>query len=81
MLLLFTSIYFVYKGFSLCSVYAVLQKSEEGIRYPGTGIIEPHEQPCSCWVLNPGPLGENINCRSISPALHTCLVRLVKGNL
>lgn len=36
----------------------VQQKSEEGIRSPGTGATYGCELPYGCWEPNPGPLDE-----------------------
>lgn len=30
----------------------------EGVRTPGTGVIDSGELPCGCWLLNLGPLEE-----------------------
>jgi hypothetical protein len=30
----------------------------EGVRSPGTGIVDSCELSCGCWELNPGPLEE-----------------------
>ena len=35
------------------------QKSEEGIRSPGTRVTDGCEPPCGCWKVNPGPLGSS----------------------
>lgn len=35
-----------------------LQETEEGIRFPGTGVTEGFEPLCGYWELNPGPLQE-----------------------
>jgi hypothetical protein len=32
------------------------QRSEEGIRFPGTGIVDGCGLPCECWESSPGPL-------------------------
>lgn len=36
----------------------VSQRSEEGIRCPGTGVIDGCDSPCGYWKLSPGPLEE-----------------------
>jgi hypothetical protein len=33
-----------------------LQRSGEGIRSPGTGVVDGYELLCRCWKSNPGPL-------------------------
>lgn len=33
-----------------------LQRSEEGVGSPGTGVIEDCELACGCWELNPSSL-------------------------
>lgn len=30
------------------------ERSEEGIRYPGTGVTDSYELPYGYWKLNPG---------------------------
>jgi hypothetical protein len=35
-----------------------LQRAEEGIRSPGTGVVYSCELPDGCWELNLGPLEE-----------------------
>ena len=30
-------------------------RPEEGVRIPGTGVIDSCEPPCGCWDLNTGP--------------------------
>ena len=32
------------------------QRSEEGVRFPGTGVTGSCELPCGCWELNQGLL-------------------------
>lgn len=34
------------------------QKSEKGIRYPGTEVTDSCELPDGCWEVNLGPLPE-----------------------
>lgn len=40
----------------LCTVCVPgAQRPEEGVRYPGAGVIEGHELPCESWELNLDP--------------------------
>lgn len=39
-------------AYHVCSWYT--RKSEEGIRYSGTGVIDHCESSCECWEFNPG---------------------------
>jgi hypothetical protein len=41
----------------------------EGVRSPGTGIIDNCELPCGCWELNPGPLEEQPVLSTAEPSL------------
>lgn len=43
-------------GYYIC-VWS-LQRSEEGIGAPGTGVTNDCELPCECWKLNLGPSQE-----------------------
>jgi hypothetical protein len=46
---------------SVCYVHTwSLWRSEEGIRYSGTGIIGSCGPLCECWEWNPGPLQEEL---------------------
>lgn len=53
-LFLFIKTYFM---FILWMCFAA-QKSEEGIKFPGTTITHGHEPPCKFWELNSSPLQE-----------------------
>lgn len=33
--------------------YVYLQKSQEGIRSPRTGVMDGRKTPCGCWEQNP----------------------------
>ena len=37
-----------------------LWKLEEGIGFPGAGVIGSYKLPCVCWNLNPGSLEEQL---------------------
>jgi hypothetical protein len=39
-----------------------LQRSEEGVTSPGTGVTDVCKPPCGCWELNLGPLEEQPVC-------------------
>jgi hypothetical protein len=41
----------------------------EGVRSPGTGVIDRFKLPCVCWELNPGPLEEQDMLLTIEPSV------------
>jgi hypothetical protein len=41
----------------------------DGVRSPGTGIIDSYELPCGCWELNPYPLEKQPVFLPIKPTL------------
>lgn len=45
-----------------------LQRLEEGVRAPGTGVTADREPPGRCWEWNPGPLQQPVRLTAISPA-------------
>lgn len=47
------------------------QRSEEGIRSPGTGVPDNCELPCGCWDLNLGSLEEKPVLLAAEPPLQT----------
>lgn len=40
------------------AAYLVSKRPEEGVKSPGTEIIESYELLCGCWELSLGPMGE-----------------------
>ena len=42
----------------VCVCTVCPQRSDESIRFPGTGVTDSCELPCGCWESNPGPLQE-----------------------
>ena len=60
------------------------QKSEEGVRVPGTRVMSICEPPCGCQELNLGPLQEHpvllIAGQSLQPPTIIYLAKLQKGN-
>ena len=48
----------------------VLQRLEEGVRSPATGVGGGYELPCGCWEPNVGPLEEQsvlLTIKSLQP--------------
>lgn len=43
-------------------------RSEEGARYPGTGVTDGYELPNRCWELDPSPLQEQPALLTAEPA-------------
>lgn len=39
-----------------------LQRTEDDLGFPGSGVTYSCEPPCQCWKLNPGPLQEQQMC-------------------
>lgn len=35
-----------------------IQRPEEGVKSPRTGVADGCKLPCECWGLNPGPVGQ-----------------------
>jgi hypothetical protein len=56
-----------------------LQRLEEGVGFPGTGVTDHYELPCQCSALNLGPLEEQcvLLTTEPSPALLSCLLCLI----
>lgn len=42
----------------LALIYVYPMRSEEGLKFPGTGVTNGREPPPGSWELNPGPLKE-----------------------
>ena len=57
----------------VCHIQAWCQlRSDEGIRFSVTAVMDSGVSSCGCWELNPGPLqGQQMsfNCHTISPAV------------
>jgi len=56
-----------------------LQRSEEGIRSPGTGVTDVYELPYWCWELNLGLLLKQHVLLTADPSLlpHILLFKIV----
>jgi hypothetical protein len=57
------------------------QRSGEGIRFPGTGVMDGCGLPCRCWDSNLGPLQEQhcaLHRSAISPAPMTIYFKLAE---
>lgn len=52
--------------YHVCAWY--LQRPEEGVRSPGTEVIDSCKPPCGCWELSLGVV-RGLNCRARSPDL------------
>lgn len=52
----------------LCIYVWCLQRPEEGVESPGTGVIVGFEPPLGCWELNLGLLEEVLLIAEPSPA-------------
>lgn len=56
---LFRVIFYVYGYACICFCTMCMAgtrgRPEEGVRIPGTGVIDSCEPPCGCWDLNTGP--------------------------
>lgn len=50
-----------------------LQRSEESIRFLGTGVMDGSEPPCGCWEVNPGPLQEQQTFSPTEPSFQPCI--------
>ena len=53
----------------------------EGIRSPGTGIIDSYELPCGCWELKLGPLEEKPVLFTAEPSLQLPKMIFLNNNL
>lgn len=50
---------------SMIAAMQCLQRTEDGLGFPGSGVTYGCDPPCQCWKLNiPGPLQEQQMCQT-----------------
>lgn len=52
----------------VCHIYIWCPQGSEGIRYPGTVVIDDYETQCGCWNPNLCPLQEQSPCNITKPS-------------
>lgn len=55
----------------VCHICIWCPQGSEGIRYPGTVLIDDYETPCGCWNSNLGPLQEQSPCNNTKQSLQS----------
>ena len=63
-------------GVLLACLSAVYMCEREGVRSPGTGVIDSCDLLCGCWELNSGPLEELPMLLTTEPSLQRCGYKL-----